>query len=62
MPGVAIATCILVGWVIKPKAIIEEVTLGGVKFGREKLYVVMVKFVTPVMLAMLLLQSLGLFM
>ena len=50
------------GWVIKPKAIIEEVTLGGVKFGREKLYVVMVKFVTPVMLAMLLLQSLGLFM
>ena len=62
MPVVAIATCILVGWVIKPKAIIEEVTLGGVKFGREKLYVVMVKFVTPVMLAMLLLQSLGLFM
>ena len=62
MPVVAIATCILVGWVIKPKAIIEEVTLGGMKFGREKLYVVMVKFVTPVMLAMLLLQSLGLFM
>ena len=62
MPVVAIATCILVGWVIKPKAIIEEVTLGGVKCGREKLYVVMVKFVTPVMLAMLLLQSLGLFM
>ena len=62
MPVVAIATCILVGWVIKPNAIIEEVTLGGMKFGREKLYVVMVKFVTPVMLAMLLLQSLGLFM
>ena len=62
MPVVAIATCILVGWVIKPNAIIEEVTLGGMKFGREKLYVVMVKFVTPVMLAMLLLQSLGLFL
>ena len=62
MPVVAIATCILVGWVVKPKTIIEEVTLGGVKFGREKLYVVMVKFVTPVMLALLLLQSLGLFM
>ena len=62
MPVVAIATCILVGWVVKPKTIIEEVTHGGVKFGREKLYVVMVKFVTPVMLARLLLQSLGLFM
>lgn len=60
MPVVAIATCILVGWVIKPKAIIEEITFGGIRFGREKLYVVMVKFVTPVMLALLLAQSLGL--
>ena len=62
MPVVAIATCILVGWVAKPKSIIEEVTYGGVKFGREKLYVVMVKFVTPIMLTFLLLQSLGLFL
>lgn len=60
MPIVAIATCIMVGWFIKPKTIIEEVTLGGFKFGREKLYVVMVKYVTPVMLLFLLLQSLGL--
>ena len=60
MPVVAIATCILVGWVIKPQAIIEEITFGGIRFGREKLYVVMVKFVTPVMLALLLAQSLGL--
>ena len=60
MPVVAIATCILVGWVVKPKTIIDEITLGGVKFGREKLYVVMVKYVTPVMLLVLLLQSLGL--
>ena len=61
MPVVAIATCILVGWVVKPKSIIDEITLGGVKFNREKLYVVMVKYVTPVMLLFLLLQSLGLF-
>ena len=60
MPVVAIATCILVGWVIKPRTIIDEITLGGLHFGREKLYVVMVKFVTPVMLALLLAQSLGL--
>ena len=62
MPVVAIATCILVGWVVKPQTLIEEITLGGVSFGREKLYVVMVKFVTPVMLFFLLLQSLGLFL
>jgi len=61
MPVVAIATCILVGWVVKPKSIIEEITLGGIKFSREKLYVVMVKYVTPVMLLFLLLQSLGVF-
>lgn len=59
MPVVAISTCILVGWVLKPKSIIDEVTLGGIKFGREKLYVVMVKFVTPVMLLLLLAQALG---
>ena len=60
MPVVAIATCILVGWIVKPKTVIDEVTFGGIKFGREKLYVVMVKFVTPVMLVLLLAQALGL--
>ena len=60
MPVMAISSCILIGWVVKPKTVIDEVTLGGLKFGREKLYVVMVKFVTPVMLLFLLLQALGL--
>ena len=58
----AIATCILVGWVVKPQTVIDEVTLGGVKFGRKKLYIVMIKFVTPLLLFFLLLQSLGLFL
>ena len=60
MPIVAIATCILIGWVVKPKTTIDEITLGGFKFHREKLYVVMVKFVTPAMLLFLLMQALGL--
>ena len=59
MPIVAIATCILIGWVVKPKTVIDEVTLGGVKFGHQKLYVVMVKYVTPVMLLVLLAKSLN---
>ncbi|MBO5461439.1 MAG: sodium-dependent transporter [Ruminococcus sp.] len=59
MPLVAISTCILIGWVVKPKTIIDEMTLGGHKFGREKMYVVMVKVITPVLLTFLLLQSLG---
>ena len=61
MPVVAIATCILIGWIVKPKSVIEEVTLGGIRFNRERLYVVMVKYVTPIMLVFLLLQSLGVF-
>ena len=59
MPVVSIATCVFVGWIVKPKTVIEEVTHGGFKFGREKLYVVMVKFITPVLLLLLLLQALG---
>ena len=59
MPVVSIATCLFVGWVVKPGSIIDEITLGGRPFPRKKLYVVMVKFVTPVLLTVLLLQALG---
>ena len=34
MPIVAISTCILVGWIIKPKAIIDEATKNGETFGK----------------------------
>ena len=61
MPVVAISTCLLIGWVVKPKTVVDEVTLGGVRFGRKRLYEIMVKYVTPVLLVVLLLQSLGLF-
>lgn len=59
MPVVAIATCVLVGWVLGPKSVIEEVRRNGERFSREKLYVVMVKIVAPILLVFLLLQSLG---
>ena len=59
MPVVSIVTCVFIGWIVKPKTVIDEVTLGGFRFGREKLYVAMVKYVTPVLLMLLLLQALG---
>lgn len=59
MPLVAVLTCILIGWGVKPKTIIDEVTEGGFKFRRKTLYIIMVKFIAPVMLVLLLLQSLG---
>ncbi len=59
MPVVAIGTCILIGWILKPKTVIEEATKNGEKFGRETLYTIMIKYVTPVLLLVLLLKSLG---
>lgn len=59
MPIVAICTCILVGWVVKPEIIINEVTRNGEKFGRKRLYIVMVKFIAPVLLTLLLLSAFG---
>lgn len=62
MPVVAIANCILIGWILTPKTIIDEVTGKGIyKFGREKLYVVMIKIVAPILLLFLFMQSLGIF-
>lgn len=61
MPLVAILTCVLFGWVAKPQTIIDEVTLGGHKFGRKGLYIVMIKFIAPVLLCILLVQSFGIF-
>ena len=60
MPIVALLTCILIGWIVKPKVIIDEVTLGGSKFTRKGLYIIMVKFIAPALLLILLVQSLGL--
>lgn len=59
MPMVALLTSILIGWVVGPKLIIDEVTQGKYKFGRKSLYVVMIKFIVPILLLLLLLQALG---
>ena len=59
MPVVAIGTCILIGWILKPETVTNEVMKNGEKFGRKKLYIVMLKYITPVLLVILLLKSLG---
>ncbi len=59
MPLVAIGTCILIGWVVKPKFVIDEVEKGGSRMGRKQLYVIMIKFIAPILLLILLLKSLG---
>ena len=59
MPLVAIGTCILIGWILKPQTVIDEVEKSGCKFGRRRLYIVMIKVIAPILLAILLLKSLG---
>ncbi|MCR5109082.1 MAG: sodium-dependent transporter [Lachnospiraceae bacterium] len=59
MPVVAIGTCILIGWVAGPDVIIDEASKTGAKFGRKRLYKVMVRYIAPVLLVILLLKSLG---
>lgn len=60
MPLVGLGTCFLIGWVLSPQVIIDEVTKNGESFGREKLYIVMVKYIAPLMLLLLLMQTTGL--
>ncbi len=59
MPLISIGTCILIGWVKKPQFIIDEAEKNGEKFGREKLYIVMMKYIAPILLFILFLRSVG---
>lgn len=59
MPFIALLSSVFIGWVMKPGWIIEEMERGGKKFGRKRLYVVMVKYLLPVIMLMLFLQSTG---
>lgn len=54
MPVVALCTCILVGWIIKPKSLVKEITINGENFRREKLFSVMIKYIAPVCLILIL--------
>ena len=56
MPIVALLTCIFIGYVIKPKAITDEVELSA-KFRRKKLFEVFIKYIAPVIVAAILICS-----
>ena len=56
MPFVALITCILVGYVVKPQSIADEVEKTG-KFRAKKLFYVMIRYVAPVFLLAILVFS-----
>ena len=56
MPVVAFCTCVVVGYVIKPKAIADEVELSG-KFREKKLFSVMIRYIAPICIVLILISS-----
>ncbi len=61
MPTISLCTCILIGWVVKPKWVIDEIESSGCKLSRKKLYVVMIRYIVPALMVLLLLQAFGVF-
>ena len=59
MPFISMLSAILIGWVVGPDWIVEEVEYGGRTFGLKGLYRVMIKYVVPVIMFILFLQSAG---
>ena len=60
MPFISLLTSILIGWGIGPKWIIVEVEKNGERFGRARLYSVMMRYVVPVVMLIRFLTSTGL--
>ena len=56
LPLVGMLTCILVGFIIKPDAIISEIELNG-KFTIKKFYTAMVKWIAPIFIFAILVSG-----
>ena len=57
MPVVAAATCVFVGYVLGPRAVIGECEAEGQAFHAKGLYVVMVKYFAPVLVIAILVSE-----
>ena len=58
MPIVAFLTLVFVGWIIKPKVLIDEIKQSS-PFKAEKLWVFMIKYVCPVLVAIIFVAYVG---
>lgn len=59
MPFIAVLSAILIGWIVFPDRIIDEVKRKGATFHGEKMYYLMQRFILPVVMTAVFLQSLG---
>lgn len=58
LPVVVILTCILIGWIVKPKIVIDEIEDGGHTFKMKKIYLFVLKYFAPLAIAVILLTNL----
>ena len=56
MPIVAFLTCYFIGFIIKPKALSDEIALTG-KFKSQKMFEVIIKYIAPVCIILILISS-----
>ena len=56
MPIVALLTCIFVGWIIKPKVIIDEVRESS-KFRLAGAWTIMIKYIAPILVIVILVAN-----
>ena len=56
MPIVALLTCIFIGYIMKPKIIVDEVMLSS-QFKRQKMFSFFIKYIAPFLVAAILICS-----
>lgn len=57
MPLVALITCIFIGYFIKPQTLIDEVETESARFKSKKMFVVMIKYISPIFILLILISS-----
>lgn len=59
MPLISLLSTILIGWIMKPQYVIGEMERNGEHFRRKAMYSVMIRYIAPVLMFILFLQSTG---
>ena len=59
MPLIALLSTILIGWIKTPQFVIGEMERNGERFRRKKMYIIMIRYIAPVLMLILFLQSTG---
>ena len=59
MPFISLLSCILIGWIVGPQWIADEVETNNYYFSRKRMYFFVIKYIMPVIMMILFLQSTG---